>query len=204
MAVLFLAACQGDNDNTGTDGGETSDPEDDPCSACPPGGYAVDCGYLWGLGEFKDPVCGINKDNAEYLCESTWLGVVLSSPSDKCSGSHEPWDPSANIYADQSSEGLYVVSSALLDRLESSPHDIYLDDMRLDWSEDGDVFVSTEGALSQALGLRFGDVLVDVNGYAFASILDTARLYWTFRNATTLTLTLERDGELVQFVYIIE
>ncbi len=203
-SLLLVSAChyKAEGDDEVGDGGEDDAPgnPDDPCGACPPGGNAVDCGYLWGLGEFDHPVCGLNKDNAEYLCDSTWAGVVLASPSDNCNFPSEPWKPGVHIYEDPTN-GVFVIEAELLARLEQSPQDVYLDDTRLDWNEDGDVVVLVEGALSDALGLQLDDILLDVNGHALSSVLDTARLYPSLREANQLVLTVVRDGLETKFVY---
>jgi hypothetical protein len=46
-----------------------------------------------------------------------------------------------------------------------------------------------------------GDVLLDINGYAIDSMLDTARLYPTLRQADQLVLTLVRDEQKMRQVY---
>lgn len=200
--MLSLAACQGDNSDVGG-GGETGGPtSEDPCQECAPGGYAVDCGYLWGLGEFT--VCGIDQSNAEYLCDSTWAGVVISPPSDNCVYPGEPWAPALDIYNDPSGSRVTIIEADFLERIETQPQDIYLDDTRLEWSDDGEVFVSTSGELAHALSLREGDVLIDINGYSFVEMLDTVRLYFTLRDSEKLTLTLERQGTRMTHRYRIE
>lgn len=97
-----------------------------------------------------------------------------------------------------------IIESDLLDQIEKSPQDLYSDATRLDWSDDGSVVVSSAGELSDALGLDVGDVLIDVNGYSFDSILDTSRLYHVFRGAESLTLTFERRGREMEMIYVID
>lgn len=199
FGLFVMSACHHHaDDGGGSDEAAEATPED-PCGACPAGGYAVDCGYLWGLGEMNDPICGLDKENAEYLCESTFAGVVLSSPSDNCSFPQAPWDPEIHIAVDTT--GVIVISPELLARIEAAPQDIYLDATRLDWDEAGSVVVVVEGELSKALRLMPGDVLLDINGYAIDSMLDTARLYPTLRQADQLVLTLVRDDQKVRQVY---
>lgn len=203
VLAATLAACRGDNSDTGgEDDGTTGATADDPCGVCVPGGYAVDCGYAWGLGE--DTVCGINKDNAEYLCISMWAGVIKSSPSDNCSPPSEPWNPSHFIYRDPTVEGITTIESELLDQIEHEPHSIFLDQTRLDWNDTGEVFLATPGELSTALGLLTDDVLIDVNGYSFTEILGTPQLYFGLRAAELLELRIERSGELMTLTYRID
>lgn len=201
---LSLVACQGEDNDVGGDS-ETSgyvDPNN-PCGECAPGGYAVDCGYLWGIGEYT--VCGINQDNAEYLCTASWGGIILASPSDDCDGlSPEPWDPSVYVHPSPDANNHFLIEFALLDRLEEHPDDIYHDATRLDWTDDGSIYVSTDGELSGALGLERGDVLIDVNGYTFNDMLDTLGLYYRLRETDRLLLTLERRGTRMSLSYSIE
>lgn len=204
LVLPALAGCQGDKDTDPVgeegDSGDEGPTPNDPCGACPPGGYAVDCGVAWGvLGE--DYVCGINQDNAEFLCLSMTGGTIKSSPSDECPLSPlvVPWDPASSIHRDRS--GTIIIQTDLLDRLEERPRDIYLDATRVDWDEDGRVVISTAGQLATALGLTRGDVLIEVNGYAFSDLLDTPGLYSELRDTGTLTLDIERSGRSLTLEY---
>lgn len=203
LCLGALPACENEDKSSGDEAGDAGDPlNTDPCNGCPDFHYAVDCGFLWGAGEFY--VCGIDKEQAEANCEDTFTGKVLDSPSDECSDSKPPpWEPGVHIYADASGSGDIIIEAELLDRLEAYPNDIYLDATRLGRNADGEWMISTPGELSSALGLRQFDVLYDVNGYAFDSMLDTAGLYFQLRSAEQLTLTFERDGERMVSTYVV-
>ena len=96
-----------------------------------------------------------------------------------------------------------MIDSALLDRLEEHPEDVFYDTTRLDWSDDGDVYISSDGDLSDALGLSKDDVLIDINGHAFNGMLDTFGLYYRLSKADLLLLTLERGGKQRSITYVI-
>ncbi len=147
-------------------------------------------------------VCGHNQENAEWLCNETFTGKVVNSPA-LCSDESipEPWEPSEYVYADPDGNERTVIEGALLDRLEASPGDIYLDATRVDQHPNGRVFISTTGELSAALGLALGDELLEVNGYPSEDILDIAELYPRLREEDELELSFERRGEILTALY---
>lgn len=139
----------------------------------------------------------------EFTCEHVPCGELEAPGGYSCSG----WDPEGMVWY---SDGVYAMFgtdlSALVDDLYPL---IFCDDARFQKLE-GDGFEVQDadaGELLYELGLRDGDVPVDLNGYPLADVGDVAIAFvtlWLINGEDLFELTVIRDEGHVALDYAVE
>lgn len=153
-------------------------------------------------------MCGASADLAAFNCieaGGNWMlaDVCFEDVGTETWGNDEPWDPGRDVTIDQAS-GDFIIDQLALDELERNPSLLFSDSSTLVELDDGYFMLTTSGPLSEALGWKIGDVLLDVNGYELENTEAFADAYPYLSESQKFELTIERDGRTVVLRYRVQ
>ncbi len=221
MSAVFLigsiAACGNDSGNgsTGsTDGGQY-------CNSCDTDESPYACGcYEMGvpIANGYTVLCGDGSNDAASNC-AEWCEFAFpeqadegsiegapcsdSDPSGSCTG----WDPAAEV-SYSAFTGIYSIDEGFVASVVSDPAPLWTcDDVTVDGVAAGDGFEINDadsGELLYELGLRDGDVLVEINGMPLDTYFDAVAAYftlWIDDEETSYTLEVLRGTSTIYLNY---
>lgn len=191
-APLVFAACG------------TADPP--PCVDCGPnGGGAVEC----FTGFTSQIICAPDQDLAAIQCSEyggTWSPVTVCDVDPGESGGDDPgadpFAPSRDVTFDRSA-GEYVINRIAFEELKLDPAPLFGDATKLREHELGQE-VAAAGELSNALGWRVGDVLLDLDGHPLRNLAEFSAAYTTLAESSHFELTVRRGRSDIVLKYRVE